>query len=87
MKDIRHFTIFIPTRERADTLIHTISSALAQDYENFTVLVSDNASTDNTKALVDSIADPRLKYINTGKRVSMSHNWEFSLRCSAVFTG
>lgn len=79
MKDIRHFTIFIPTRDRADTLIHTINSALAQDYENFTVLVSDNASTDNTRDLVNSIADPRLKYINTEKRVSMSHNWEFGL--------
>jgi len=75
----RKFTIIIPTRERADTLIHTIASALAQDYSNLEVLVSDNASSDNTKDLVSKLDDTRVRYINTGKRVSMSHNWEFAL--------
>lgn len=75
----RHFTIIIPTRERKDTLVYTIRSALAQDYDNFTVLVSDNASTDGTSLLVEAFDDKRLKYINTGERVSMSHNWEFAL--------
>lgn len=79
MNDQIHFTIFIPTRERKDTLIHTVSSALSQDYDNYTVLVSDNASEDGTERLLASIQDPRLKYINTRKRVSMSHNWEFGL--------
>lgn len=75
----RIFTIIIPTRERADTLIHTIASALAQDYPNLEVLVSDNASSDNTEDLVSKLDDARVRYINTGKRVSMSHNWEFAL--------
>lgn len=75
----RKFTIVIPTRERADTLVHTIESALAQDYNNLEVLVSDNASSDNTAELVSKIDDARVRYINTGQRVSMSHNWEFAL--------
>ncbi|MBT9151716.1 MAG: GalNAc(5)-diNAcBac-PP-undecaprenol beta-1,3-glucosyltransferase [candidate division WS2 bacterium] len=75
----RKFTIIIPTRERADTLIYTIASALAQDYTNLVILVSDNASSDNTSALVSKFNDSRIQYINTGKRVSMSHNWEFAL--------
>ena len=53
MKKI-HFTIFIPTRERKDTLIHTINSALSQDYDNFTILISDNASNDGTAQLIES---------------------------------
>jgi glycosyltransferase involved in cell wall biosynthesis len=73
------FTIIIPTRERADTLIHTIESALLQDYSSFEILVSDNASRDDTYAMVSSIRDQRVKYINTGQRVSMSENWEFAL--------
>jgi len=48
----RKFTIVIPTRDRADTLIYSIQNALAQDYENFEILVSDNASNDNTKKVV-----------------------------------
>jgi len=73
------FTIIIPTRERPDTLVHAIASALAQSYTDFEVLVSDNASNDQTRKVVESFADPRLKYINTGHRVSMSKNWEFAL--------
>ncbi len=72
------FTIVIPTRERSDTLIHTLATALAQDYGNFEVLVSDNASMDETYEKVLAIKDARLRYINTGKRVSMSENWEFA---------
>ena len=75
----RKFTIVIPTRDRADTLIYSIQNALAQDYENFEILVSDNASNDNTKKVVLEFNDKRIRYINTGKRVSMSHNWEFAL--------
>jgi glycosyltransferase involved in cell wall biosynthesis len=73
------FTIIIPTRERADTLTHSIKTALSQNYENFEVLVSDNASNDCTKKIVKEIKDIRLRYINTGRRVSMSENWEFAL--------
>jgi len=69
----------IPTRDRSDTLLYAIRSALSQNYPNFTVLVSDNASEDNTRDLVTSIKDERLRYVNTGRRVSMSHNWEFGL--------
>ena len=73
------FTIIIPTRDRCDTLIYAIFSALAQDYENYKILVSDNASEDNTSNLVASLNDDRIQYVNTGTRVSMSHNWEFAL--------
>jgi glycosyltransferase involved in cell wall biosynthesis len=75
----RKFTVVIPTRDRADTLLYAIKSALSQDYEDFTVLVSDNASEDNTPDVVASIKDDRLRYVHTGRRLSMSHNWEFAL--------
>jgi len=52
---------------------------VAQRYENFEILVSDNFSTDNTKEVVDGFDDPRIRYINTGQRLSMSKNWEFAL--------
>lgn len=73
------FTIIVPTRERADTLYWCLKTLVAQDYENLEILVSDNFSQDNTKEVVDSFDDKRIRYINTGKRVEMSLNWEFAL--------
>ena len=32
-------TIVIPTRERADTLYHCLKTVVAQDYENFEIIV------------------------------------------------
>ncbi len=75
------FTVIIPTRERADTLYYSLKTCVTQDYDDLEILVSDNFSQDNTREVVESFKDPRIRYINTGKRVSMSDNWEF-----AVFT-
>lgn len=73
------FTIIIPTRERCDVLASALKTCLMQDYDNFEIIVSDNFSQDKTKEMVDSFGDNRVRYINTGKRVSMSENWEFAL--------
>ncbi|MBN1221228.1 MAG: glycosyltransferase family 2 protein [Anaerolineae bacterium] len=73
------FTVLIPTRERCDTLIHTLKTCITQDYDNFEIIVSDNFSHDETRAVVESFGDSRIHYVNTGKRVSMTSNWEFGL--------
>ncbi|MES2777473.1 MAG: glycosyltransferase family 2 protein [Bacteroidota bacterium] len=73
------FTLIVPTRERANTLFYSLQTCVAQTYQNFEILVSDNFSGDNTKAVVESFNDPRIRYINTGERLSMSKNWEFAL--------
>ena len=73
------FNVIIPTRERADVLLHCLRTVVMQDYEDLTIIVSDNFSQDNTRQVVDSFHDPRIKYVNTGKRVRMSHNFEFAL--------
>jgi len=72
-------SIVIPTRERVETLRATLSTALAQKSDRIEILVADNASSDGTQAFVESISDPRLRYVNSGGRVSMSANWEIAL--------
>jgi hypothetical protein len=79
MSDCIKFNVIVPTRERADTLLHCLRTLIAQDYENLNIIVSDNFSQDNTRQVVESFADKRITYLNTGKRVSMCHNWEFAL--------
>lgn len=72
-------SVIIPTRERADTLLFAIKTALDQKSDNYEVIVSDNFSQDNTKKVVESFHDPRLVYVNSGRRLSMCDNYEFGL--------
>lgn len=74
------YTVVIPTRDRAETLEATIRTCLRQTYKNFEVIVSDNCSIDTTKEVVAGMRDPRIRYINPGRRLSMSGNFEFALR-------
>ena len=73
------FTVVIPTRERCDTLIHSLRTCVTQNYDNLEIIVSDNYSQDSTCEVVESFKDSRIRYINTGKRISMSDNFEFAL--------
>jgi len=73
------FSLVIPTRERGNTLEAAIRTCVTQNYDNFEIIISDNFSQDDTKEIVDSFRDTRIVYINTGKRVGMSANWEFAL--------
>lgn len=52
--------ICIPTYNAAATIRETLASILAQTYTNLVVHVSDNASTDDTLKLIESIADQRI---------------------------
>lgn len=73
------FSVVIPTRERCETLRWTLETCTKQNYENLEIVVSDNNSLDDTRAVVESFDDRRIRYVNTGQRLSMSHNWEFAL--------
>jgi glycosyltransferase involved in cell wall biosynthesis len=58
-------SIGLPTYNRAAALGRAIESVLKQDYENIELLISDNASTDETEAICLRAArhDDRLKYL------------------------
>jgi len=73
------FTVIVPTRERCETLEWTLKTCVTQDYDNLEIIVSDNLSQDATRDVVETYKDKRIRYVNPGKRLSMSHNWEFAL--------
>lgn len=56
-------SVIIPTYNRAQIIIESINSVLNQTYQNFEILVIDDGSTDNTKDIVESINDIRIRYI------------------------
>jgi glycosyltransferase involved in cell wall biosynthesis len=56
------FSIVIPTFNRADWIVSTIDSVLAQDLDDFELLVVDDGSTDGTESAVHRILDGRIRY-------------------------
>jgi hypothetical protein len=72
-------TIAIPTFNRAAWLEDCVRSALAQDYHNFEVLVSDNASDDNTAEVLKEIQDPRLRVVRQARNIGLRLNWNACL--------
>jgi hypothetical protein len=78
------FTVIVPTRERSETLRHTLATIVGQDYADLEILVSDNASEDETQDDVASFRDPRIRSIRTPRRLSMSRNWSSHCRTSSA---
>jgi glycosyltransferase involved in cell wall biosynthesis len=48
-------------RNGSDTIKETIDSVIAQTYRNWELIISDNASTDNTVAIVKTFTDTRIR--------------------------
>ncbi len=53
-------SVCVPTYNRAHHLPDAIESILSQTYGDFELVVSDNASTDNTAEVLDRYRDPRM---------------------------
>jgi lipopolysaccharide biosynthesis glycosyltransferase len=56
-------SVIIPTYNRADMITESVKSVLNQTYADFELLVVDDGSTDDTKQVVESIRDERIRYI------------------------
>jgi glycosyltransferase involved in cell wall biosynthesis len=57
------FSIVIPTYNRASFIIRTIESVLSQSYRNFEIIVIDDGSTDDTAAVMATVSDKRVHYV------------------------
>jgi glycosyltransferase involved in cell wall biosynthesis len=75
------FTIIIPTKDRAFYLVDTIRTCINQNYKNLEIIISDDASSDNTKELVEELVnnDKRVKYIRRDIPLGMRLNFEKTL--------
>jgi len=67
-------SVVLPTCNRPDYLREAIASALRQTYQNFEVLVRDNASTDETRKVAQSFGDRRLRYHRHPENVGPTEN-------------
>lgn len=62
-------SILIPTFNRAMLLKRAVESVLKQDYPNIEIIISDNASEDNTTDIVNSFSSEKIKYIKREKNI------------------
>lgn len=75
-------SVIIPTFNRGDLLGNSIKSVLNQTYKNLEVIVVDDGSTDNTKDVVDSFQDQRIKYIKLEENKGGSNARNFGIQNS-----
>jgi len=59
---VTFISVCIPVHNDSNWLKRAIESVLAQTYDSFEVVVSDNASTDDVRALLRAFDDPRIRY-------------------------
>ena len=60
-------SVIISTYNRAHYVPHAIQSVLDQTFEDFEIIVVDDASTDNTKEVIEKFEDERICYIRHKK--------------------
>jgi glycosyltransferase involved in cell wall biosynthesis len=61
-------TVVIPTYNRADFISRSIRSALNQTVHDIEVVVVDDASTDETRTIIEAVEDPRVRVVPTASR-------------------
>ena len=69
-------TVIIPTFNRASIVGRAIRSVLSQTFQDWELLVVDDASTDGTEQVVRSFPDSRIRYLrhDQNRRVSAARN-------------
>jgi glycosyltransferase involved in cell wall biosynthesis len=79
-------SVCIPTYNYGHFVGDAIESVLSQTLQDFEIIISDNASTDDTEAVVSRYAvdDPRIRYVRNQTNLGMVANWN---RCLSLATG
>jgi glycosyltransferase involved in cell wall biosynthesis len=74
-------TIFIPVRNGSDFIARTIQSIIHQTYQSWNLIIKDNSSTDNTKAIVSTfLSDLRIRWIERDHDVGSIGNYNSCLK-------
>ncbi|NNU43653.1 glycosyltransferase family 2 protein [Ramlibacter montanisoli] len=68
-------SVMIPTYNQAGFVREAIASALAQTHPHLEVIVGDDASSDDTAAVVAAVADPRLRYVRHSANLGRTGNY------------
>jgi glycosyltransferase involved in cell wall biosynthesis len=75
-------SVGIPTYNRASSLYHALDSILAQDYTPLEIVISDNASTDETEAVCRELSSRHnnVRYVRQLRNLGLTRNFSETLR-------
>lgn len=81
-------SVCIPTYNAANHIGETIASVLSSTCHNLEIVVSDDASTDNTREVVRSFEDHRILLVENETKLGVPANWNCALqKASGEFVG
>src|SRR5215467_3755986 len=80
-------SLAIPVYNGGRFIAETIRSILNQDYENFELIITDNASTDRTEEICRefSASDRRIKYIRNDHNLGAGPNFNRGFELSSGY--
>ncbi len=78
MKPRPTFSICIPNYNYGSVIGQTIESVLSQSYPHFEIIISDNASTDNSMEVIKSFKDPRIKSFRNRANIGFAPNLQYA---------
>ena len=74
------YSVLLPTHNGASLLEGCIRSVLDQPYDDVELIISDNASTDETPAILERFAsDPRVRLLRQDPVLGVTENWNVAL--------
>jgi len=75
-------SIGMPIRNAEDVLENRLKSILAQSFEDFELIISDNCSEDKTSEICEKYSkmDKRIKYFKQSKNIGIHDNFKFVLQ-------
>ena len=74
-----HVSVILPSYNSAYFLPRAIDSVLQQDFEDYELLVLDNASTDATPEIVARYSDPRVRFVRHPLNLGMVGNINYGI--------
>ena len=83
MKKNNLISVIINCRNSQKYIKETIDSVINQTYKNFEIIIVNNNSTDNTKNIIFSYSDQRIKYFELNKSISLGAARNISLKESS----
>jgi glycosyltransferase involved in cell wall biosynthesis len=69
-------SVVIPSYNHGDYIVETVKSVLSQGIDDLEIIIVDNASTDNTKDIIQqNLTDGRISYFRHKKNIGAARNW------------
>jgi glycosyltransferase involved in cell wall biosynthesis len=79
--------IGVPTFNRDNSIIDCLNSLNNQSYKDFKVVISDNASTDNTRELIQAFCEKKnnFEYVIQEENIGWYRNFKYLLECGSEY--